>query len=165
MTFNCPFHYNFLQYYAFPCTPIPRAKSGEESDGTQELVLFGCFLRSPCGLLQKPWEQSWERCQGQEALPSHFGDQMILPCSLTGQGPIMSDDIWGDVSNYSLRLTDELYFELTCFLGQVTPLCQCNRFVNSHWQMNASAHVHKVQEQVKEWRTCIFNSVLMFFGV
>lgn len=66
----------------------------------------------------------------------------------------MSADIWGDVSNDSLRLTDELYFELTSFLGQVIPLCQRNSIVNNHHLTNEHncSCVHKVQEQVKEWR-------------
>lgn len=139
---------------------------GEESDGTREVVLFVCFQRSVCSLLlRKPWEQSWEQCQGQEALLSWCGDQLILPYSLSGQRRITSADIWGDVSNHSLRLTDELCFELTSFLGQVIPLCQCNGIVNNPHLTNEHicSCVHKVQEQVKEWRPSIFNSFLTWF--
>lgn len=65
---------------------------------------------------------------------------------------IVSADIWGDVSTYSLRLTDELYFALTPFLEQVIPLCHCNNIVNSHHLTNEHicSYVQKVQEQVRE---------------
>lgn len=75
----------------------------------------------------------------------------------------MPADLWGDVSNYSPRLTHELYFDLTSFLGQVISLCQCNSIVNNHHLTNEHirSRVHKVQEQVKEWTSSIFSSFLM----
>jgi len=106
-----------------------------------------CFLLHSKGdsvsyLLKKLWEQSWEWCQRQEALPTHSGDQLILPYSLSGQRPIMSADIWKDVCKYSLGLADELDSELTSFLRQVNSLCSCNNIVTNHWQRSTSAHVH-----------------------
>lgn len=106
-----------------------------------------CFLLHSKGdsvsyLLKKLWEQSWEWCQRQEALPNHSGDQLILPYSLSGQRPIMSADIWKDVCKYSLGLADELDSELTSFLRQVNSLCSCNNIVTNHWQRSTSAHVH-----------------------
>lgn len=56
---------------------------GEEWLNSRACAFF-CFERSVCSLLlRKPWKQSWEQCQAQEALTSCFGDQLILPYSLT----------------------------------------------------------------------------------
>lgn len=157
------FHCDFLQCYALVFLYFSRENCGEESDGTRELVPFVCFQRSLCSLLLgKPLEQSWEQCQGQEALLSRSGDKLILPYSLSSQRCIISADISGDVSNYSQRLTDELYFERTSLLGQIVPLCQYNNIVNNHHLTNEHicSCVHKVQEQVKGWRWSIFNSFL-----